>query len=129
MTWSIEHIEKLAQEGKIKGYNFTGKRNSTKNSKYRSQKTEMAGIRFDSKKEACRFSELMQFQQMGAVHFINVQVRFKLSVCEYIADFVYLCDGEVVVEDVKSTHTRKLPVYRLKKKLMENELGIIIKEI
>jgi len=45
-----------------------------------------------------------------------------------VADFVYLRNGQEVIEDVKSKHTRKLPEYRLKKKLLD-ALGIDVKEI
>jgi hypothetical protein len=63
------------------------------------------------------------------------QVEFILEtedkkVCSYIADFVYTIvkTGAVVVEDVKSSATKRLAVYRLKKKLMANN-GIEIKEV
>jgi hypothetical protein len=50
-------------------------------------------------------------------------------VCKYISDFVYLENGQKIVEDVKSEYTRKLPVYRLKKKLVKAVHGIDIKEV
>lgn len=46
----------------------------------------------------------------------------------YTADFVYLENGEVVVEDVKSEYTRKEKDYILRRKLMLGRHGIIIKE-
>jgi hypothetical protein len=46
----------------------------------------------------------------------------------YIADFVYIRDGRQVVEDAKSPHLRKDPVYRLKKHLMKSVHGIDIVE-
>jgi len=41
---------------------------------------------------------------------------------------VYYEDGKMVVEDTKSPAT-KTPVYRLKKRLLAEQRGIVIKEI
>ena len=48
------------------------------------------------------------------------------KVSSYIADFVY-CEkyGSMVVEDVKGMRT---PLYRLKRKWLEAEYGITVKE-
>lgn len=100
-----------------------------KTSKYRSQRVEMDGIKFDSKKEAARYFELLLMQKMGIISGLERQVVYQLSVCKYVADYVYFDkQGNKIVEDVKSTMTRKLQVYRLKKKLMAHELGITIRE-
>ena len=44
---------------------------------------------------------------------------------KYVADFVYLENGQLVVEDVKGVRT---PVYKLKKRLIAEVYGIEIKE-
>ena len=50
-------------------------------------------------------------------------------ICKYIADFVvYFYNDTREVWDVKSDYTRKLPVYKLKKKLMKIINGIEIVE-
>ena len=46
-----------------------------------------------------------------------------------IADFVYVQNGQVVIEDVKSEATKKLPVYRLKIHLMKHIHGLDVNEI
>lgn len=98
--------------------------------KYRNRKVEIEGVLWDSKKEYSRFKDLSFLQSIGKISWLERQVVFQLSVCRYIADFRYADkDGKVWVEDVKSAHTRKLPVYRLKKKLMKAELNIEIKEV
>ncbi len=51
------------------------------------------------------------------------------KICAYLADFTYNRNGKEIVEDVKSEMTRKLPVYKLKKKLMKAILNIEIQEI
>lgn len=52
-----------------------------------------------------------------------------IKICVYIADYIYIENGRSVVEDVKSAFTAKLPVYRLKKKLLSALLGIEIREV
>jgi len=51
-----------------------------------------------------------------------------VKICRYVADFGYIENGAVVIEDVKSKITKGLPVYRLKKKLMKALYGIDIRE-
>lgn len=106
-----------------------------KKSKYGNKKTEVDGIKFDSKKEAKRYGELNVLLKAGEIGLLERQVVFELkigdkTVCKYIADFVYTKKtGERIVEDVKSEATRKLRLYLLKKKLMKELLGIEIKEV
>ena len=96
-------------------------------SKYGNRKTEIDGIKFDSKKEANRYAELKLLQRGGEIDCIRTQPRFELQPAftdklgkkhrkiEYVADFYYY-DPEVgyIVEDVKGMLT---DIYRLKKKL------------
>jgi len=128
MKWDLSAIQKLAGRGmKVTGLP-TDK--APKVSKYRSQKTSSDGIVFDSKKEACRYSELKLLQCIGEISELQLQVCFQLSVCKYFADFQYVDkSGLIVVEDVKSKATKRLPAYRLKCKMMKKELGITITEI
>ena len=109
-------------------------------SKYRNQKTETNGIKFDSKKEARRYMELRQLETMGKISDLELQHTFtlqeafttesgdRIQAIKYIADFTYMEDGRFVVEDVKSPATRSNPVYRMKNKMMA-EKGYIIREI
>lgn len=91
-------------------------------SKFNAKKTEIDGIRFDSKKESERYLELKTLQQAGEIYGLELQVNFpiyigKTKVCTYRADFVYNnCKGEKIIEDVKGYKT---PTYKLKKKLFE----------
>lgn len=105
------------------------KDNARKREKYGNSKMFIEGIKFDSKKEMTRYFELRMLQALGEISDLRRQVTYQLSVCKYIADHCYKDkSGNEVVEDVKSKATRKLPVYRLKKKLMKAELNIEIKE-
>lgn len=105
-------------------------------SKHRNVKTKLDGVSYDSAKEANRAAELKLVASAGQIRDLRTQVPFDLfvdkqKICTYIADFVYfdLATSQRVVEDVKSDHTRKLPVYRIKKKLMKACLGIEIVEV
>lgn len=112
--------------------------------KYRNEPIVVDGIRFDSKKEAARWQELKLMERAGEISELRRQVQIRLDVggghiCTYVADFQYqekLTDGtwntdatwRNVVEDVKSQATRKLPAYRIKKKLVKALFGIEIRE-
>lgn len=95
-------------------------------SKYHAKKTTVDGIEFDSAKEAKRYAELRALAEAGKIQRLRLQVPFeivpsfecdgvKYREMKYVADFVYVRDGKVVVEDCKGFKT---PEYRLKKKLM-----------
>jgi hypothetical protein len=102
--------------------------------KYKNVKTFVDGISFDSRKEAVRYAHLKLLQKTHKISDLTLQPKFDIvingiKVCSYIADFSYIENGVAVVEDVKSEVTRKLPVYRLKRKLMRAVHGIEIREI
>ena len=122
--------------------------------KYNSQKVVVDGIKFDSKKEARRFCELRILEKAGEISDLKCQVRYELipeqrewtneiyksgknkgkfkpgkvleRKVEYIADFVYMQNGEIVVEDTKGVKTKD---YIIKRKLMLWRHGIKIAEI
>ncbi|MGL4999508.1 MAG: DUF1064 domain-containing protein [Cetobacterium sp.] len=89
---------------------------------------------FDSKKESKRYNELTLLFNDNVISFLETQKVFKLEIngmliCKYIADFVYHENGNMVVEDVKSSYTARLPVYRIKKKMMKAIYDIDIQEV
>jgi len=99
-------------------------------SKYNAVKTVVDGIKFDSKKEARRYSQLKLMEKSGAISDLSLQPRFDLIVSGkkcgfYKADFKYVENGKEVIEDVKGILT---PVYRLKKKLVKAIYNIDIFE-
>lgn len=99
-------------------------RHAAKPSKYRNKKTTVFGQTFDSKLEAGRFVELKAMLDSGLISDLRLQVTFPLEVngmliCRYVADFTYKdCDGNHIVEDVKSKPTASRSEYKIKKKLM-----------
>ena len=104
-----------------------------KKSKYGAVKTEVDGIKFDSKHEASRYEELRLLEQAGEITNLCLQVPFELipkskygMPIRYIADFTYNDgNGQPLVGDAKGVKT---PVYRLKRRLMAELNGIEIKE-
>lgn len=117
--------------------------------KYNAHKTEVDGIKFDSRKEARRWEELMALAEAGEITELERQRKYQLTpevrehgigrdkklghVIElpsyYIADFTYRDSaGRLVVEDVKSPAT-KTPQYILKRKLMLYLYNIRIREV
>jgi hypothetical protein len=105
-----------------------------KQPKYRNLRVTVDGETYDSKKEAARGKELAILARAGKIKNLRRQVPFKLTshgkeICRYFADFTYQePDGTPHIEDVKSFMTRKLPVYRIKKKLMAAH-GHVIEEV
>lgn len=102
---------------------------AVKTSKYRSQRTEVDGISFMSKKEAGRYCELKLLQKAGEISDLKCQPRYDLivngqKVCAYVGDFSYLTrDGSPVTEDTKSAFTAKLETFRVKAKLFRALMG------
>lgn len=117
--------------------------------KYRSRKTVLNGVKFDSVKEARRYQDLLILQRAGAITDLQRQVEFELipaqrepdrvgvrggkikgktieQAVKYVADFVYTENGKKVVEDTKGFRTKD---YIIKRKLMLWVHGIKIKEV
>lgn len=107
-----------------------------KRNKYNAQKTEYEGRVFDSKREA-DFAKRLNWlrhakQESDRVTRIEYQVPLAVVVrnthiCKYICDFkVYYADNHTEYIDVKGMKTA---VYKLKKRLVEAQHQIIIKEV
>ena len=93
--------------------------------KYGNKKTEVDGIKFDSKKEAERYSVLKELEDSGDIDCLELQPEYvvmepfrhegkAIRAIKYIADFRYVDEGGAVVEDVKGFRTE---VYKIKRKL------------
>lgn len=100
-----------------------------KKNKYRNVVVNYDDKKFDSKKERNRYIELKKLEGFGIIKDLKTQVPFLLidtikykgktyRKTFYYADFTYILDGKLIVEDVKSEITRKDSVYRLKIKML-----------
>lgn len=108
-------------------------------SKYRSKKTEVDGIVFDSLKEARRYQQLKLMEKAGIICNLKRQVKYELVPAQYIdekcveravtytSDFEYDdVNGKHIVEDTKGVRTKD---YIIKRKLMLHKYGIYIREV
>ncbi len=111
-----------------------------KRSKYRNRTAIVDGVRFDSQKEAHRWSVLRLLQRSGLIRDLQRQVRIPLRGADgnqlrfvpsgraafYVADFAYhdVPKGVDVIEDVKGFVTSD---YKLKKAILAS-MGIEVLE-
>jgi len=101
--------------------------------KYGARKTVVDGIKFDSKREAGRYSYLKALERTGHITNLILKVKYPLivngvKIGRYTSDFEYEEGGAHIVEDVKSPATKKARDYRLRKLLMLALHGIEIRE-
>lgn len=120
-----------------RGFKIPQKKGS--GNKYKNEKVEFGGIKFDSKRERDRYMVLKDAERQGLISELKCQPKFTLipaqyhdeqkqlktkikmvQKCDFLAityrgDFQYVKNGEVVVEDVKGMIT---PEYKLKEKMM-----------
>lgn len=116
----------------------------SRRSKYGAKATVVDNIRFHSQKEAQRYRELKMLEKLGKIFRLRLQPRFRLcawttkpspslpKLGDYVADFSYcnvrgcMCPFGCQIEDVKGFKT---PLYRWKKKHVEAQYGITIREV
>lgn len=117
-------------------------------SKYHAAKVIADGMCFDSRKEARRWQELKLLEQAGEISGLHRQISFLLipehrepnrvgkrggklrgkileRAVRYVADFTYIENGKLIVEDSKGVKTKE---YIIKRKLMLDRYGIRIRE-
>ena len=126
-----------------------------RNGKYNNTKVEIDGIKYDSKKESQRNAYLELMQKQGLISDLKRQVVFELiptinedkvvhlktkdkivqrvaqKAVTYKADFTYIKDGQLVVEDVKASASYAAldKTFILKEKMMRYFHGIVIKRV
>lgn len=97
--------------------------------KYRNKKVIIDDYIFDSIQESRRYKELKMLLKAGEIENLELQPHFLLQESfkkngktyrkiEYIADFKYIENGKIIVEDVKGIQT---DVFKLKHKLFEKK--------
>ena len=122
-------------------------------SKFGNKKVNNQYGSFDSQKEYERFLVLLDMEKNGEISNLERQVPFEIIPAQYEtvtvklktkskkikkikeraayynADFTYVKDGYMVVEDVKASKKFLDDLYRLKRKLMLHVHGIAINEV
>ena len=103
-----------------------------KKSKHGNKWVKYDGINFQSIREKNRYIILKMLEKNGTI--LELQLQVKYEICpktdlyrkiDYVADFVYIENGKIIVEDSKGFLT---DIYKLKRKLMYHIHGIEIKE-
>ena len=96
---------------------------------------------FDSLAEKDRYLELLVMQKAGIISELQCHPAWELIPTQkvpgkrtfrghrYTADFSYIRDGQVIVEDVKSERTREERDYIINRKLMWMLKGIYVEEV
>ncbi|MBO7670136.1 MAG: DUF1064 domain-containing protein [Oscillospiraceae bacterium] len=129
---------------------------NVRESKYHAQPDTRGNIRFDSKKEARRYDDLMLLLKSGKIRNLKLQPQFTLQeayttpdgnrvrAIRYVADYSYEqmrpywkgyeahCPDDgwyLVVEDVKGGKATQTREYALKKKLLLERFGIEVTEV
>lgn len=145
-------IDQYKKQGKEVPQDWNNPPKSDLLTKYHNRPTEREtpaeSIKFQSRKEARRYDELMLMLKAGVIRRLKLQPQFTLQesfitsegkrvqAVRYTADFSYekkLQDTatetwSLVVEDVKVKATQT-PQYRTKKKMMIEKYGIEIAEV
>lgn len=136
--WTQEDIDRLnAQRSKLPAH-------VPVKSKYRNVRIVVDGDTFDSKREAQYWVELNLREKAGEITGLARQVHYDLKcpidnilskeldavVSQYIADFQFFDrSGKFHVQDVKGGQATKTSIYKLKKKWLELQSGIVIEEV
>ncbi len=89
--------------------------------KYNNKKIVLDGFKFDSIREGNRYLMLRTLECVGEIRNLELQPRYDFTLNGvkmgfYKADFRYIENGVLIIEDVKGMKT---PVYNLKKKMMK----------
>lgn len=116
-----------------------------KKNKFNARKTKVDGHTFDSAKEAKRYAELRILEKQGVISNIKLQPKYMLVVnnlpvliksarypngrqASYRADFTYVENGQIIVDDVKSKAT-DTEASRLRRALVEAIYGVEVRII
>lgn len=150
MGLTAADLQRMGPEAQRQVMEKLGIVGKTKAPKYHNQPDSRGNLRFDSKKEARRYDELMLMLKAGQIRNLRLQQQYTLQesyitetgervrAIHYVADFAYERPtapdkyGTVfwlpVVEDVKSRAT-KTAQYEMKKKLLRERFNLTITEV
>lgn len=135
MRWTQEQYEAWTRQRGSKAIASPAAPQKARRAKFNNRKvTDEAGNEHASQKQFRRWQELQLRERAGEIRSLRREVPFALVVggvlvCTYVADHVYELGAATIVEDVKSEPTRKLPVYRIKKRLMKAIHNIEVQEV
>lgn len=99
-------------------------------SKYNNRRVTEDGITFDSIAERNRYRELRILERAGEISGLEVHVKYELQpsfkrdgktirAITYEADFRYVENGAVILEDVKGGKATQTQVFAIKSKMLQ----------
>lgn len=109
---------------KCKGYDSIHEYNRAKTLKMMVKKGLISDLQEQVRYELIP-AQYKHYEVQGARKMLKKKKLLERSVC-YVADFQYMLNGELVVEDAKGVKTKE---YIIKRKLMLHLHGIRIKEV
>lgn len=125
MPDSIRH--KVEAQGKSANREQVTKTEAKPN-KYHNHPTTVGGIRFDSKKEARYYEQLLIRQRTGEVSYFLMQVPLRLpGGSKYVVDFVVFFTDPTTAPEYVDVKGRETQVFRLKKREVEHQYPIHIR--
>lgn len=124
--WTAADVARVTSADRVR---VVGRRAGMR--KFGNEPTVVDGVLFDSKLESKRYGELKLLKMAGQITDLEIHKSWFLHVHGvrigyYESDFSYLEGGKQVIEDCKGVPT---PLYRWKKKHLEAEYRIQIREI
>ena len=145
LHWSEQQYEDYMKRMGKNGNLQPAEIKQAKPAKFHNVKTTIDNIEFDSAVEAERYCDLKLLQLGKVISGLQLQPEFilqeayvdsngkKVREMKYIADFRYVENGVVVIEDVKSVVTEKDKTFRLKAKLFQKrypdiEFRVVMKD-
>ena len=98
--------------------------------KYGAKKETVDGYQFDSRKEARRYVSLKILQMAGEIAELKVHPVYllqgaftyrgrRIRKIEYVADFQYIEDGQIITEDVKGNRSIITALAKVKIKMFK----------
>lgn len=114
---------------------------SNKSGRINHETVKVGDITFDSISEKDRYLELIIMERAGTISNLRCHPEYELIPTQripgkptlrrhrYTADFEYVRDGELIIEDVKSEYTRQERDYIINRKLMLMLKGLYVTEV
>lgn len=118
----------------FKGVDLQGRQKRGRFPVVEKSRRTMGGIVFDSAAEMRRYATLQLSERCGLITDLERQVAYPVFIngklyCTFTADHRYKEDGELVVEEVKTSGTVKDASYRLRKKAAELMYGFKVRVV
>jgi len=99
-----------------------------KANKYHNHPTTVGGIRFDSKKEARYYEQLLIRQRTGEVSYFLMQVPIRLpGGSKYVVDFLVFFTDPTSAPEYVDVKGKKTETFRVKKREIEHQYPIKIR--